>query len=124
MHSVHTARTKNIALTVRSTMKAGKLSSARPTSRRGAQQHRQDRKSTRLNSSHLGISYAVFCLKKKKKKQHSTQSQKKKRKPIKLTDRPNRRPTTQTGPSHHKPESTIGPPNSRDQTCIHTSDIV
>src|SRR5262245_64171285 len=31
-----------------------------------------DRKSTRLNSSHLGISYAVFCLKKKKqlKQQH------------------------------------------------------
>src|ERR1022692_3381697 len=29
----------------------------------------QDRKSTRLNSSHLVISYAVFCLKKKKKKQ-------------------------------------------------------
>src|SRR5437899_11101907 len=28
---------------------------------------RPDRKSTRLNSSHLGISYAVFCLKKKKK---------------------------------------------------------
>src|SRR5258705_6846964 len=27
--------------------------------------HRLDRKSTRLNSSHLGISYAVFCLKKK-----------------------------------------------------------
>src|SRR5262245_63994536 len=30
-----------------------------------------DRKSTRLNSSHLGISYAVFCLKKKIKK-HTT----------------------------------------------------
>src|SRR5947199_5496294 len=29
---------------------------------------REDRKSTRLNSSHLGISYAVFCLKKKKHK--------------------------------------------------------
>src|SRR5436853_5722952 len=29
---------------------------------------RLDRKSTRLNSSHLGISYAVFCLKKKNKK--------------------------------------------------------
>src|SRR5437899_7592410 len=29
-----------------------------------------DRKSTRLNSSHLGISYAVFCLKKKKKKKN------------------------------------------------------
>src|SRR5437667_6199992 len=28
----------------------------------------QDRKSTRLNSSHITISYAVFCLKKKKKK--------------------------------------------------------
>src|SRR5205814_8350840 len=28
---------------------------------------REDRKSTRLNSSHLGISYAVFCLKKKNK---------------------------------------------------------
>src|SRR2546426_5519118 len=31
-------------------------------------QPRADRKSTRLNSSHLVISYAVFCLKKKKKK--------------------------------------------------------
>src|SRR3989454_8491613 len=30
----------------------------------------KDRKSTRLNSSHLVISYAVFCLKKKKKKQN------------------------------------------------------
>src|SRR5256885_8370027 len=30
-----------------------------------------DRKSTRLNSSHLVISYAVFCLKKKKKHTHS-----------------------------------------------------
>src|SRR3712207_8358943 len=28
--------------------------------------HREDRKSTRLNSSHANISYAVFCLKKKK----------------------------------------------------------
>src|SRR5690554_2925268 len=31
--------------------------------------HRGDRKSTRLNSSHVRISYAVFCLKKKKNKQ-------------------------------------------------------
>src|SRR3989442_8201085 len=31
---------------------------------------KKDRKSTRLNSSHVRISYAVFCLKKKKKKQH------------------------------------------------------
>src|SRR5262245_65255071 len=32
---------------------------------------RADRKSTRLNSSHLGISYAVFCLKKKKQKKRT-----------------------------------------------------
>src|SRR5699024_11851274 len=31
-----------------------------------------DRKSTRLNSSHVSISYAVFCLKKKKKKENIT----------------------------------------------------
>src|SRR5699024_11368602 len=30
-----------------------------------------DRKSTRLNSSHVSISYAVFCLKKKKNTQHN-----------------------------------------------------
>src|SRR5437660_6006377 len=36
----------------------------------------RDRKSTRLNSSHVAISYAVFCLKKKKQKktQHKTQN--------------------------------------------------
>src|SRR5437899_7875447 len=34
----------------------------------------RDRKSTRLNSSHLGISYAVFCLKKKKKKKKTKQN--------------------------------------------------
>src|SRR2546426_4759834 len=33
--------------------------------------HVLDRKSTRLNSSHLVISYAVFCLKKKKKTKHT-----------------------------------------------------
>src|SRR5580698_11313079 len=38
-----------------------------------------DRKSTRLNSSHMSISYAVFCLKKKKKKEtHSIIKKKKK----------------------------------------------
>src|SRR5688500_19077760 len=35
-----------------------------------------DRKSTRLNSSHLVISYAVFCLKKKKKKKENMKQQK------------------------------------------------
>src|SRR5215467_15251276 len=38
----------------------------------------RDRKSTRLNSSHLVISYAVFCLKKKKKKFKTSPSTKKK----------------------------------------------
>src|SRR5262245_62477309 len=40
-----------------------------------------DRKSTRLNSSHLGISYAVFCLKKKKKKKKNKKNE------IKITER-------------------------------------
>src|SRR5690625_5391984 len=34
--------------------------------------HIKDRKSTRLNSSHVAISYAVFCLKKKKSKDKHT----------------------------------------------------
>src|SRR3712207_8927333 len=37
----------------------------------GAEVLRQDRKSTRLNSSHANISYAVFCLKKKHKVRRS-----------------------------------------------------
>src|SRR5205814_9232495 len=40
----------------------------KPTERmHGHRANETDRKSTRLNSSHLGISYAVFCLKKKNK---------------------------------------------------------
>src|SRR5438874_8258756 len=57
------------------------LLSSRPPSWRGPQQTRprtwrprsfQDRKSTRLNSSHVEISYAVFCLKKKTQPTKST----------------------------------------------------
>src|SRR5258705_13802335 len=52
------------------THKADRELPARPLSSSGPGlppvPHRIDRKSTRLNSSHLGISYAVFCLKKKK----------------------------------------------------------
>src|SRR2546426_7911308 len=44
------------------------LSPRRPDRRPRAAAQSIDRKSTRLNSSHLVISYAVFCLKKKKKK--------------------------------------------------------
>src|SRR5438034_4947347 len=38
---------------------------------RNCERMSQDRKSTRLNSSHTVISYAVFCLKKKKKKKNN-----------------------------------------------------
>src|SRR5215475_15093271 len=44
-----------------------------------------DRKSTRLNSSHVKISYAVFCLKKKKKKNDENHNKKKKKKTNKRT---------------------------------------
>src|SRR5438477_7733385 len=40
---------------------------------------RRDRKSTRLNSSHMSISYAVFCLKKKKKKKKKIKKKKNKK---------------------------------------------
>src|SRR5690349_24017849 len=40
----------------------------------------KDRKSTRLNSSHVEISYAVFCLKKKKKKKKKKKAKRKKKK--------------------------------------------
>src|SRR5688572_32101642 len=41
------------------------------TGGRGCSRGPRDRKSTRLNSSHSQISYAVFCLKKKKKKKNT-----------------------------------------------------
>src|SRR5690606_40470240 len=44
----------------------------RRRSGRGALGPRRDRKSTRLNSSHVKISYAVFCLKKKKNNESNT----------------------------------------------------
>src|SRR5437763_13204687 len=44
-----------------------RCATSRAAEREGDDGH-QDRKSTRLNSSHRCISYAVFCLKKKKKK--------------------------------------------------------
>src|SRR5437667_8919512 len=50
---------------IESWIEAGRVCVAGRTARLGD----RDRKSTRLNSSHITISYAVFCLKKKKKKQ-------------------------------------------------------
>src|SRR5690349_21876438 len=52
---------------------AGRPDQSRADDRRGrvAGPGREDRKSTRLNSSHVEISYAVFCLKKKKKEKRN-----------------------------------------------------
>src|SRR3989454_1797259 len=46
------------------------------TTQRQGTCHARDRKSTRLNSSHLVISYAVFCLKKKKAEARRNQGRK------------------------------------------------
>src|SRR5437660_12921591 len=54
----------NAGLQRASTDGLGRFRSARRKRRDGE----RDRKSTRLNSSHVAISYAVFCLKKKKRK--------------------------------------------------------
>src|SRR5712664_4440358 len=50
-----------------------------------------DRKSTRLNSSHDQTSYAVFCLKKKKKNIHKKFNKKKKTKKIKAKNKKNKK---------------------------------
>src|SRR6266540_6659444 len=47
--------------------------------RRGESRSARDRKSTRLNSSHITISYAVFCLKKKKTTHYIYTMQRKKK---------------------------------------------
>src|SRR2546421_7478802 len=68
---------------------AGARSSAPgPVSRSSSVRSRRDRKSTRLNSSHDQISYAVFCLKKKKK-------------PARNTTRPDHDQPVPTGPDRH-----------------------
>src|SRR6266571_8584274 len=61
---------------------AGPAGLARGRDRRG--HRRRDRKSTRLNSSHMSISYAVFCLKKKKKTTFVVLLNKKKKKNIEI----------------------------------------
>src|SRR5215216_7434486 len=65
-----------IAITVSGTSAPTALNVAHSTALSNA----QDRKSTRLNSSHQIISYAVFCLKKKKKKNIYFNIKKKKKK--------------------------------------------
>src|SRR5256885_4791758 len=57
-----------------------------PPGSAAADAQRIDRKSTRLNSSHLVISYAVFCLKKKKKTRRPSHPHKTQRSLEQLTD--------------------------------------
>src|SRR2546426_10623589 len=60
------------AVSVKDARRAAPWSAAASDRRRGSTVRSADRKSTRLNSSHLVISYAVFCLKKKKKNKQKT----------------------------------------------------
>src|SRR5256885_10216875 len=53
------------------TAESGQVPGSLDAVNRGVELGDRDRKSTRLNSSHLVISYAVFCLKKKKQQQTS-----------------------------------------------------
>src|SRR5204863_5027688 len=67
LHSFPTRRSSDLAASLSRSARVG-LPQADPSKRPQQPHHRQrqqDRKSTRLNSSHVEISYAVFCLKKK-----------------------------------------------------------
>src|SRR3712207_8931453 len=66
-HRLHTATQLTSAITPYGTMRLMAISTDC-----GIGEEQGDRKSTRLNSSHANISYAVFCLKKKKKKSKSS----------------------------------------------------
>src|SRR3712207_7620848 len=66
------ARRRAVELRVAAECRLGLPAAQQPSGDAG-RRPRQDRKSTRLNSSHANISYAVFCLKKKKKKQQILQ---------------------------------------------------
>src|SRR5436189_4399332 len=82
-----------------------------------------DRKSTRLNSSHRCISYAVFCLKKKKKKKKKKNKKKKKKKNKK--DKKNRRQKNnehieQKNDEHRKKSSHINISKQRRTYTTHT----
>src|SRR3712207_7239025 len=72
----HRVRVDGRGLTAPAAVALAEPPAGDPPDRRDRAEHQRenaddqaDRKSTRLNSSHANISYAVFCLKKKKKKQ-------------------------------------------------------
>src|SRR5206468_8539502 len=80
----------------RPTCSSGPRPPTTPSSRPWPRPPRRDRKSTRLNSSHDQISYAVFCLKKKKKQKiHFNSSEQQNTSDRKLTPISLRIPTVQ-----------------------------
>src|SRR6266496_5430602 len=71
-----TATTEIYTLSLHDALPISRWNPKQPPRWRSGWQPR-DRKSTRLNSSHVEISYAVFCLKKKKKnRKHSSKTKK------------------------------------------------
>src|SRR5688500_20334723 len=77
LHSFPTRRSSDLSVFVMAHLEATESETKEPqltrieNRRRVTVPNRTDRKSTRLNSSHLVISYAVFCLKKKMKIQQT-----------------------------------------------------
>src|SRR5690606_41405820 len=92
LHSFPTRRSSDLAARAEFARKAPAFGQLEPAMHVGREHdlvdlgHRPDRKSTRLNSSHVKISYAVFCLKKKRLAS-----------PRKGTDRPIMRASTASG---------------------------
>src|SRR5690625_5900181 len=68
----HTGEAEPIAVQIAGAEPAQMAQAARLNADNGAQIIDIDRKSTRLNSSHVAISYAVFCLKKKSNSEYIT----------------------------------------------------
>src|SRR2546426_2973862 len=66
-HSLRVAQIAHALAIIRNRLFGGDVSPERTATLALYHDTSEDRKSTRLNSSHLVISYAVFCLKKKKK---------------------------------------------------------
>src|SRR5471032_3561961 len=91
-----TATTEIYTLSLHDALPISRSSADRPhdlphaAPRRDPRRGAADRKSTRLNSSHITISYAVFCLKKKKKQKKKILTKKKKKKKINKTTKKNK----------------------------------
>src|SRR5439155_22179519 len=72
LHSFPTRRSSDLSTCSRTRAGRPRRTHARAPAPRCDRSARADRKSTRLNSSHVAISYAVFCLKKKKSPRKSS----------------------------------------------------